>query len=180
MKKFFLPALSLAVVAVTFSPNMVWAEDDPLAQEETEAAAVKDRPEWSASLKTKFNLTDEQIKTMQSQGMNFPQMAITAGLAQKSGKTIDEVTKMRTEGKMGWGAIAKELGVAPKEIGQSVREMRHSIRDARHAERAERREEKLGERAQRHAERMERKADRMERMEREAARKAERAEKKGN
>lgn len=177
MKRFILPALSLAVVAVTFSPNMVWAEEDPLAQEETEAAPVKDRPEWSASLKAKFNLTDEQIKTMQSQGMNYPQMAITASLAQKSGKTIDEVTKMRTEGKMGWGAIAKELGVPPKEIGQSVREMRHSIRDARHAERAERRQERMGEKSERQAERMERRAERMERR---AARKAERAEKKGN
>lgn len=170
MKKFYFPALSIILAAVVFQPNTVGAEADPLAQEEAESNAIKDRPEWNETLKAKFNLTPEQIKSLQNQGLNYPQMAITAGLAQKSGKSIDEVAKMRSDGKKGWGAIAKELGVHPKEIGQSVREMRHSVRDGRQAERAERREDRMTNRAERHA----------ERAARNAARKAEKAERKGN
>ena len=42
-------------------------------------------------------------------------------LAELSGKTKEEILKMRTEQKMGWGAIAKALGVPPKELGQAIR-----------------------------------------------------------
>ncbi len=34
-------------------------------------------------------------------------------LAEKSGKTVDEILAMKTEDKMGWGKITKELGLKP-------------------------------------------------------------------
>lgn len=170
---------TLQIAATLFFSTSVlsttaWAEIGPLEKEETESSQVKDRPEWDKALKEKFLLNDEQIKSMQSKGLNYPQMAIVAGLAQNSGKSIDDVTKMRLEGNMGWGKIAHELGVPPKEIGQSVRAMRHKIQDNRLADKKERREEKREERRER------REKHQQERHEKRATKQAERADRKAN
>ena len=63
---------------------------------------------------------------------------MAAELAKASGKSFEEIVKMRTEGKTGWGKIAKDLGVDPKLIGQSVASLRKDVRDARHDQRDER------------------------------------------
>lgn len=106
-----------------------------------ESANIKEEM-WVQQLKEKYALTDEQIKKLKDSGISFPQMAMASQLAKSSGKTIDEVLKMRTEQKMGWGKIAKELGVKPQELGHSVRDMRHAIRDERKEEKNEKREER--------------------------------------
>lgn len=137
--------LTVAVLASSLlAPPLAFSEaEDAIAQEEVASEAVKDRPEWLAGIKTQYKLTDAQVQTLKDSGISYPQMAMTAGLADKSGKSIDEVLKMRTESKMGWGKIAKELGVAPKEIGQSVASLRHEIRAEKMERKLERKEAKL-------------------------------------
>lgn len=146
---------SLIVVlflAVVFSvPHFSFADEDDLEKEESASEQVRNSPKWTGILKEEYHLSDEQIVKMKDSGIANPQMAMIARLAEKSGKTIDEVLKMRIEGKMGWGQIAKELGVSPKEIGQAVANTRHRItdikrenkREARHKERELKREARM-------------------------------------
>ncbi len=155
MKKWFVLSLLVAIQMAIVSPVM--ADEDELAKEETAAESVKDRPEWVQTLKSQHNLTDAQIQTMKDQGLNYPQMAMTSALAEKSGKPLEDVLKMRTEGKMGWGKIAKELGVPPKEIGQAVAAARHEIRDDRREAKEAKREARMAKREAKRAEKAEKK-----------------------
>ncbi len=79
-------------------------------------------------------------------------------LAELSGKSKEEISKMRTQQKMGWGAIAKALGVSPSQLGQATRDDRKEKNAQRKQEKNERKEKKLEERS----ERKEEKADRKE------------------
>jgi len=146
MKKWMLPVLAMLMAVSLATPQLALAQENSLETEETAAEPTKDRPEWLGALKTQYKLTDEQIKAMQEKGLSYPQMAITSALADKSGKPITDVLKMRTEDKMGWGQIAKELGVPPKEIGQSVAAVRHEIRDEKRALKEEKKQTKREER----------------------------------
>jgi hypothetical protein len=146
MKKWILPALGILMAISLSVPQMGQAQEGSLEAEEAAAEKTKDRPEWQSTLKTQYHLTDEQIKSMQDQGLSFPQMAMTSALAEKSGKPLADVLKMRTEDKMGWGKIANELGVEPKEIGQSVAAVRHEMRDEKRALKEEKKQNKREER----------------------------------
>ncbi len=64
-------------------------------------------------------------------------------LAELSGKTTEEISQMRTEQKMGWGAIAKALGVPPRELGQAIRNDRKEKNAQRKQEKMDRKEKKL-------------------------------------
>lgn len=142
--------------------------DTAIEQEETSSEGQKDNPKWTESLKSTYSLTDSDIQAMKDKGMGYPQMAIVSGLAAKSGKTRDEIIAMRKDQKMGWGKIAKTLGIAPKEIGQSVANTRRAVRD----DKMEKREDKMAKRE----EKMAKRADKMEkRDERRAEREAKKA-----
>ncbi|MEZ0390726.1 MAG: hypothetical protein ACAH59_00825, partial [Pseudobdellovibrionaceae bacterium] len=105
-------------------------------------------------LKSKHHLTDAQIQAMRDGGLTYPQMAMASRLSEKSGKTVDDILKMRNDENMGWGKIAKELGISPKEIGQSVAALRHEIHMDRKIAKAERQETRRAEKAAKKAERM--------------------------
>lgn len=79
---------------------------------------------WNGLLQRKYSLTDEQMQSLNNSKLPDSQKAQVAQLAKSSGKSIDEVLKMRTEDKMGWGKIAKTLGVHPGELGKAVSEMK--------------------------------------------------------
>lgn len=130
--------------------------DTAIEQEETSSEGQKDNPKWTESLKSTYSLTDTDIQAMRDKGINYPQMAIVSSLAAKSGKTRDEIIAMRKDQKMGWGKIAKTLGIAPKEIGQSVANTRRTVRE----EKMEKREEKMNKRADKMEKRDERRAER--------------------
>lgn len=140
--------------------SLVRAETDAdIDQEVAKIEAIQNKDDiWNQQLKEKYSLTDEQIKTLRESGISYPQLAMASQLSKTSQKPLEEVLKMRTEQKMGWGKIAKELGVPPKEIGQSVRDFKHAIRDERKIAQADARadrKEKMGmkreERKERHA-----------------------------
>jgi len=134
-------------------------------QEVTQIEEIKTKDEvWTQHLKDKYALTDEQIKTLKDSGISYPHLAMVAQLSKSSEKPLEDVLKMRTEQKMGWGKIAKELGVHPKEIGQSVRDLKHSIRDERQEERkiarAERKEKAAAKKEERKEARQDKHASR--------------------
>jgi hypothetical protein len=135
--------LLLSLLTLVLSLNVpAFAEDDAIEKEEIAAQESADKQGWVDATKEKYNLTDEQIKTMTDKGLTRPQLAIAAQLSKSSNKPLDEILKMRTEDKMGWGKIAKELGVSPSEIGHSVSDLRHKIRDERKEERQTARKER--------------------------------------
>ncbi|UOF01271.1 hypothetical protein [Bdellovibrio reynosensis] len=161
--------LSVLLVALT-NPLLAKAEDEITAAE-TQITEEATKPDYEARLKEKYSLTDEQLQAMKDSKISESQFAVVGALSKASGKTVDEILKMRTEDKMGWGKIAKELGVAPKEIGQAVSGMHRQDEKAheKHAEKKEMREARKEERKQMRAEK---KQDRKE------ARKESRSQKK--
>lgn len=145
---------TLALLVITsLMPILAHAETE-VDQEVAKVEKIQAKQEaWDQQLKKTYNLTDEQLKSLHDSGLSSPQLAMVAQLAKSSNKTIDEVLKMRTEQKMGWGEIAKSLGVHPSEIGHSVRDLKHALRDERKLardERKEKKEAKKEEREERH------------------------------
>lgn len=152
----FLKTTMATVFFLSAHASLVRAETDAdIDQEVAQIEAIQNKDDvWNQQLKEKYSLTDEQIKTLRESGISYPQLAMVSQLSKTSQKPLEEVLKMRTEQKMGWGKIAKELGVPPKEIGQSVRDLRHAIRDERKIAQADRKEKmgmKREERKERHA-----------------------------
>ena len=76
-------------------------------------------------LQKKYSLSDEQMRVLTTSNLSDPQLAKVAQLAKSSNTSIDSVLKMRFEQKMGWGKIAKTLGVHPGELGRAASELRH-------------------------------------------------------
>jgi hypothetical protein len=110
---------------------------DEIDQAEQGALADSNKASWLPAVKEKYALTDAQVKTMQDKGVNSNQMAIIAQFSKTSGKSIDEVTAMRVDQKMGWGEIAKALGVHPSEIGHSISSLRKDMNEGRMADKAD-------------------------------------------
>jgi hypothetical protein len=174
LKKFTVLTLLAALLGSPLVLNTASADDTTEAQqiEETEAKEPQPKTAWTAEIQKKYSLTPEQMKSLENSGLSGPQLAFAAEAAKASGKSIDEVLHMRTGDKMGWGEIAKKLGLPPGSLGKSVAALRHDVKanrkdakmDAKHEQRAERKAEKMAEREERkkaHEERkMERKADR--------------------
>lgn len=147
----------------TVLPQNARAEDDELAKQERTLESSSKGADYRARLKERYNLTDAQLKSLSDRGMNDAQITMTAQLAKSSGKSIDEIVKMRLDDKMGWGKIAKELGVPPREIGQSIASMHRNEREGKNLEKREqRRENRRHEREERKAERREHRSERKE------------------
>jgi len=149
MTQRWLVRITILILSLTFV-EFVYAAETTLAHEETEVDQEVTRVEkiqakeeaWDQQLKKTYNLTDEQLKTLHNSGLSSPQLAMVAQLAKSSNKPLEDVLKMRTEQKMGWGEIAKSLGVHPSEIGHAVRDLKHALRDQRKNERKAVREER--------------------------------------
>jgi hypothetical protein len=121
-------ASMIGAALLWIAPAMSWADDAYLA-----------------NLQKEYKLTDAQVASLKNSGLPDPQMAMVARLSSKSGASINDILKMRSD-KMGWGEIAKKLGVPPGEIGRAVAESRHDAHDKRH-------DDKDGDRDDRHADR---------------------------
>ena len=89
---------------------------------------------YSELLQKKYTLTEAELKSLNDSKLPDQQQTMAASLARASGKPIDDVLKMRTTDKMGWGKIAKALGVAPGQLGKAVSEMNKARNAARKAE----------------------------------------------
>jgi hypothetical protein len=169
--KSFLALLALAALSnAPFAVNRACADDaaDVQQVEETESKEPQPKAAWSTEVQKKYALTPEQMASLEKSGLHGPHLAFAAEAAKASGKSIDEVIQMRTGDKMGWGEIAKKLGLPPGSLGKSAAAVRHDVKAARSDARQEKMSEK---RAEKQAAREERKKLREERK---AAKSAER------
>ena len=130
----------LATVAL-LTTTLAYAETDELQTTEASLETSAQDPAFAGRVQSKYNLSEAQMKAMSDAGIKGPHLAMTAQLAASSGKPVEDIIKMRTEDKMGWGKIAKTLGVQPGEIGKSVSSLRHEAKEDRKQMREERKAE---------------------------------------
>ena len=159
----FLAVLLLGVNAhsedsTTIPTNTTPSESATPPQEPSETKDLT----WNQMIQKKYNLTDAQMQTLDNAKLNEAHSVRVAHLAQLSNKSIEEVLKLRTDSKMGWGQIAKELGVAESEIGKAVsslrkerNELRQQAKSDKRVEREEKRKEKQDSRQAKKTERQE-------------------------
>ena len=152
--------LLLIVLSLTFGLTTSFADESTSSIEDDAPVAVEKKQVWRNAIQEKYSLTDEQMKSLGDAGFNETQMAKVNQLALKSENPLDEVMKMRTEQKMGWGKIAKELNVHPSEIGKSVSSLRHKVNERRYEKKSEKRALKRSVRAERRAVKAERRMNR--------------------
>ena len=152
--------VTLSVIFLAAMPLGLQAATDEIEKEEIANNKASDAPGWADAVKAKYNLTDEQMTTLSTSGVSKSQMAVVADLAQKSGKSIDDILKMRVEQKMGWGKIAKDLGLPPGSIGHSISSLRHDVKEVRQEAKEQRKEDRKEERAERKEDRAEKRAER--------------------
>ena len=124
----FALSLVLALSVMAHSGPSFAEEASPDNDKLTETQAPQQQDSFLQSLQKKYSLTDAQMKKLEASKLPDAELVKVAELAKDSGKTIDEILKMRLEEKMGWGKIAKELNVKPGVLGQAVASM-HSHRD---------------------------------------------------
>lgn len=99
-------------------------------------------------LQTAFALEDAAVSQPESQtekedkDLNKNDQTRIDRLAQLSGKSKEEILKMRTEQNMGWGEIAKALGIKPSELGQAIRNDRKEKNAQRKLKKDERKDKR--------------------------------------
>lgn len=137
---------SIVCITLSISSVMAHAEETanpplgPGSPAPAPAPAPSTETGWNSLLQKKYSLTDAQMQTLNDSKLPDSQKAQVAQLAKSSGKSIDEVLKMRTEDKMGWGKIAKTLGVHPGELGKAVSELKREQNRDRKKDRDSKRE----------------------------------------
>jgi len=110
-------------VSALFDPNkdtnIDLYEDSPEYDEgsDDEHLTEAQKSKWSESIQEHYSLSDENMKILDDSGLNHSQKIKSVQLSESSHTPLDEVLKMRSD-KMGWGKIAKELGVHPGELGK--------------------------------------------------------------
>lgn len=145
-------ALSLVLVlSVMALSGPSFADDTPAASDKPADTQTPQQQQESflQRLQKKYSLIDQQMKTLEASKLPDAELVKVAELAKDSGKSIDDILKMRLDEKMGWGKIAKELKVKPSVLGQAVASMhlerdhdkdKHHDKDKDRDERKERKE----------------------------------------
>lgn len=110
-------------------------------------------------VQSRYSLTDAQIVDLKEAKLNSNQTLRVAELAKMSGKSVEDVIKMRYEQKMGWGRIAKELNLRESKVSHAVNEARKERREL--FSKADMREDRLEERAESQIEKRQDHADKM-------------------
>lgn len=99
------PVISTTTTTTTVSDaKPVHTEVTVTATKEADLAAVILR-----ILGIQINI--EEITTFKSRNMGYGEITLAYNLAHASGKSVHEILNMRYDQKMGWGKIAKVLGV---------------------------------------------------------------------
>lgn len=119
------PVLADVVAAPASTPAVAPAPAPIVAEPKKETET------YSQELQKKYNLSPEQMKALADSNLPQSQFVKVAQLAKSSGKSIDDILNMRLEQKMGWGKIAKTLGVHPSELGRAEKEIKPE-RNAKH------------------------------------------------
>ena len=135
----------------------------PAGTVSTETATEVKSDQRSADLytyvQTRYSLTDAQIADLKNAKLNSNQTLRVAELAKMSGKSVEEIIKMRYEQKMGWGKIAKELNLREKDVSHAVNKARSDSRGV--LSKDDMRKDRLDERAEDQADKREDHADKV-------------------
>lgn len=109
-------------------PLTTHAERDEIDAQIPRLEEAAKKTGFETKLKSRYTLTDVELKKLHEAGLNGAQITVAAQISSSAGVPIEEIVKMRTQQKMGWGEIAKTLGVPPKEIGESISAMHRNDR----------------------------------------------------
>lgn len=149
-------ALTLIVAAVFLAAGIsVAAENSEKTLDKSASdinAAQGESPQASemvtGKIKDTFGVTDEQISGLRARNMGYGEITIVFSLAQKmaGGITSDNVNQIMTMRQgppvMGWGQIAKSLGLKLGEVVSGVKKVKMGIRSEMKHMRQERMMEK--------------------------------------
>lgn len=137
----------MSVIAILAFTGPLMADEAavaPAAAPATAAPAPETKPQtYREALQAKYNLTPEQMKSLNDSNLPESHLVKVAQLSASSGKTIDEVIAMRQEQKMGWGKIAKTLGVHPGELGRANSELKKEGHGMHKEKREDKRDRKV-------------------------------------
>lgn len=135
MKVSTIKSLCFVVALTLFGPAHADEITTPTTTNPEATAALEKEPlSWNQLLQKKYNFTDEQMKVLTDSKLPESQLAMVSQLVTTSTDktmTIDQVLKMRLEQKMGWGKIAKELGVPEGSLGAAVSSLKKERNEER-------------------------------------------------
>lgn len=128
------------------SPALHVNADDKVSSDDKEINIQdSEKTQWHSEMQSKYELTDDQMKTLTDTGLSYPQLVKIAQLSKSSDKTLEEVIAMRVDQKMGWGKIAKELGLHPGELGRAVASLHRQKHEAKMESKMERHQNRRAE-----------------------------------
>jgi hypothetical protein len=138
-------ALCLALFALSFAET---GDTAKAPQKEVKASKVaKD-----------FNIPEDSVKALRNlYKVGNGEVSKALALSQKSGLSVDEILKMKTEQKMGWGQIAKKLNLEPGK-DYKAEEKQDSAIDKKEAGQAKK-QENMEQKAEKKADQAEKKAE---------------------
>lgn len=154
-------ATEAATTTTTTTTTASTHEGSEATETHTDADVKVDRrsPAFYTYVQTRYSLTDAQIADLKAAKLNSNQTLRVAELAKMSGKSVEDIIKMRYEQKMGWGRIAKELNLRESKVSHAVNKAREERREL--FSKADEREDRLEDRDEDKAEKKEAQAGKM-------------------
>jgi len=76
---------------------------------------------WDKKIIQKYKIAPAKIQGLRESGHKGPAIAVILEMAQISGKDVDQLITMKTEQKMGSGAMARELKISDADARRSVK-----------------------------------------------------------
>ena len=89
----------------------------------------------SAAYGSAFADLQDLVQEMRARGMGWGEIIMVLHLAVQSGHTVDEILAMR-DGGLGYGEIARQLGIHPGDLGKAVAAVMSEGRSTEGLERA--------------------------------------------
>ena len=88
-----------------------------------QAATLGGPAEIKAELRQTWMLSDKEIVFLSKRGYTLAEIYYMAILAKKTGKNISDIMALHSKG-VGWGVLAKRLGVRPSDLNKLRVEMK--------------------------------------------------------
>ena len=117
------------------------------------APAPLDSAVAPSKIAREFNISEDSVRALRRTcGIGYGGVSRALALSQKSGLTAEEILRMKTEQKMGWGRIAKKLELKAGrdyKAGSPARMEKQLEKQEQKQIRAEKKAEKKAEKAER-------------------------------
>lgn len=86
---------------------------------------------WDESLKKRYGLNYVELEKIREKGLNGPQIAMLLCIAEKSGRSIDEVLTSKDKNKLDYPELAEKFNLPKKITIDAVNEIRKMVRTNR-------------------------------------------------